>query len=66
MTRSIVLTNHKGGVGKSTSATNIALELVHVLRHVKANNCVLDATRMEYLLYWEKVILISYCLFIVI
>ena len=39
MTRSIVLTNHKGGVGKSTSATNIALGLVHVLRHVKANNC---------------------------
>ena len=38
MTRSIVLTNHKGGVGKSTSATNIALGLVHVLRHVKANN----------------------------
>ena len=39
MTRSIVLTNHKGGVGKSTSATNIALGLVHVLRHLKANNC---------------------------
>ena len=38
MTRSIVLTNHKGGVGKSTSATNIALGLVHVLRHVKASN----------------------------
>ncbi len=39
MTRSIVLTNHKGGVGKSTSSTNIALGLVHVLRHIKANNC---------------------------
>ncbi len=39
MTRSIVLTNHKGGVGKSTSATNIALGLVHVLRHINANNC---------------------------
>ena len=38
MTRSIVLTNHKGGVGKSTSATNIALGLVHMLRHVKAHN----------------------------
>lgn len=38
MTRSIVLTNHKGGVGKSTSATNIALGMVHVLRHVQANN----------------------------
>lgn len=38
MTRSIVLTNHKGGVGKSTSATNIALGLVHVLRHANANN----------------------------
>jgi len=39
MTRSIVLTNHKGGVGKSTSATNIALGMVHVLRHVRATNC---------------------------
>jgi len=38
MTRSIVLTNHKGGIGKTTSATNIALGLVHVLRHVKASN----------------------------
>ena len=38
MTRSIVLTNHKGGVGKSTSATNIALGLVHLLRHLKASN----------------------------
>ena len=38
MTRSIVLTNHKGGVGKSTSATNIAVGLVQVLRHVKAPN----------------------------
>ena len=25
MTRAFVLTNHKGGVGKSTSATNIEL-----------------------------------------
>ena len=38
MTLSIVLTNHKGGVGKSTSATNIAVGLVQVLRHVKAPN----------------------------
>ena len=38
MTHSIVLTNHKGGVGKSTSATNIALGLVQILRHVKASN----------------------------
>lgn len=38
MTRSIVLTNHKGGVGKSTSATNIALGLVQVLRHTNATN----------------------------
>jgi chromosome partitioning protein len=38
MTRTIVLTNHKGGVGKTTSATNIALGLVRVLRHLKARN----------------------------
>ena len=38
MTRSIVLTNHKGGVGKSTSATNIAFGLVQMLRHINATN----------------------------
>ena len=38
MTRSFVLTNHKGGVGKSTSATNIAIGLVTVLRHAGAAN----------------------------
>ena len=38
MTHSIVLTNHKGGVGKSTSATNIAVGLVQVLRHLNAPN----------------------------
>ena len=38
MTRTIVLTNHKGGVGKTTSATNIALGLVQVLRHIRARN----------------------------
>ncbi|MEQ8678001.1 MAG: ParA family protein [Aggregatilineales bacterium] len=38
MTRSLVLTNHKGGVGKSTSATNIAFGLVQLLRHIKAVN----------------------------
>lgn len=39
MTRSFVFTNHKGGVGKSTSATNIALGLVNVLRRANASNC---------------------------
>ncbi|MBE2267715.1 MAG: ParA family protein [Anaerolinea sp.] len=38
MTRSFVLTNHKGGVGKSTSATNIALGMVRMLRSVNAIN----------------------------
>ncbi|MEL7434657.1 MAG: ParA family protein [Chloroflexota bacterium] len=36
MTRTYVLTNHKGGVGKSTSATNIALGIVAVLRQAGA------------------------------
>jgi chromosome partitioning protein len=38
MTRVFVLTNHKGGVGKSTSATNIALGLAGVLRSAGAPN----------------------------
>jgi len=38
MTRVYVLTNHKGGVGKSTSATNIALGLAGVLRRAGAAN----------------------------
>jgi chromosome partitioning protein len=37
-TPTFVLTNHKGGVGKSTSATNIALGMVQVLRHLNAPN----------------------------
>jgi chromosome partitioning protein len=39
MTRAFVFTNHKGGVGKSTSATNIALGMVNVLRRANASNC---------------------------
>ena len=39
MTRSFVFTNHKGGVGKSTSATNIALGMVNLLRRANATNC---------------------------
>ena len=39
MTRVFVMTNHKGGVGKSTSATNIAFGLVRVLRQAGAANC---------------------------
>ena len=38
-TRSIVFTNHKGGAGKSTSATNIALGMVYLLRRANASNC---------------------------
>jgi chromosome partitioning protein len=38
MTRVFVFTNHKGGVGKSTSATNIALGMAGVLRRAGASN----------------------------
>jgi cellulose biosynthesis protein BcsQ len=38
MTRVYALTNHKGGVGKSTSATNIAFGLTGVLRQAGAPN----------------------------
>ncbi len=38
MTRVFVFTNHKGGVGKSTSATNCALGIVSMLRHASAAN----------------------------
>jgi chromosome partitioning protein len=38
MTRSFAFTNHKGGVGKSTSATNIALGIAGVLRRAGAPN----------------------------
>lgn len=39
MTRVFVITNHKGGIGKSTSATNIALGMVHLLRRANASIC---------------------------
>ncbi len=38
MSRVFVLTNHKGGVGKSTSATTIALGIAGVLRRAGAAN----------------------------
>jgi chromosome partitioning protein len=38
MTRVFILTNHKGGVGKTTSATNIALGITGVLRRAGAPN----------------------------
>ena len=38
MTRVFVFTNHKGGVGKSTSATNIALGIAGMLRRANASN----------------------------
>ena len=42
MTRSFVLTNHKGGVWKSTTATNLALGLTSMLQSAGASNpCVL-------------------------
>ena len=38
MTRVFVLTNNKGGIGKTTSAANIALGLSGVLRKMGAPN----------------------------
>jgi len=38
MTRVYVMTNHKGGVGKSTSATNIAFGMVRVLKQAGLAN----------------------------
>ncbi|MFQ3568416.1 MAG: ParA family protein [Aggregatilineales bacterium] len=38
MTRVFVFTNHKGGVGKSTSATNVALGMVNLLRRAGSSN----------------------------
>jgi chromosome partitioning protein len=38
MTHVFVFTNHKGGVGKSTSATNAALGIISVLRRAGAKN----------------------------
>jgi cellulose biosynthesis protein BcsQ len=38
MARIFVFTNHKGGVGKSTSATNIALDMSGVLKRLSAPN----------------------------
>src|SRR5258707_6830110 len=38
MTRVFVMTNHKGGIGKSTSATNVAFGLVRVLKQAGASN----------------------------
>jgi len=39
MTRVFVFTNHKGGVGKSTSATNIAFGIAGMLKRANASNC---------------------------
>ena len=38
MTRVFVFTNHKGGVGKSTSATNIALGITQILKRANVAN----------------------------
>ncbi len=39
MTRVFVFTDHKGGVGKSTSATNIAFGITGMLHRANASNC---------------------------
>ena len=39
VSHAVAVASGKGGVGKSTSATNIALGITHVLRHVGAANC---------------------------
>jgi septum formation inhibitor-activating ATPase MinD len=39
MLRVFVLTNHKGGVGKSMTAMNLAFGLVHLLRQMNAVPC---------------------------
>jgi cellulose biosynthesis protein BcsQ len=42
MTRVFVFTNHKGGVGKTTSAINTAMGIVAILQRTSApNSCVL-------------------------
>ncbi len=38
MTRVYVFTNHKGGIGKTTSATTVAFGMVQMLRYAKASN----------------------------
>lgn len=40
MTRVYALTNHKGGVGKSTSVTNIALGIAAMLRNAGTSNSI--------------------------
>ena len=55
MIRAFVLTNHKGGVGKSTSATNIALGTAGLLRQSGASNpqvLLVDTQSCGYVKHW--------------
>jgi len=52
MTRTLALTNHKGAVGKSTSAMSIAFGLVNIFRMAgAAYPCSISNLNLLFLLY---------------